>query len=374
MTRIYIPIKTLLLFGFIIFAPLSTRSHSAEIVRMEHYVSAISHSPAMEGQTVQLYVRQLSSTGSTGPVVLFVHGAGTPAEVAFDTPVAGLNWMTYLAERGLRTYAMDLTGYGRSQRPEAMNNRCNLSITDQQTLFEDTCQADWTGALTTMDSDWQDINAVVEWLLARENESRVHLISWSQGGPRTGGYAALNPDSVASLVQLAPAFVGIENTELTSELLKGPVMTKQTRDDFLENWQRQTLCNNQWDTQAAETIFDAMLESDPVGAGWGVGIRRAPRVPTYGWTEAVVSQQKIPLLIIRGMQDKQIQPALPFALYSAWGASAKVLLSLPCSSHNAMWEAEAERLFSASYSWITKGKVLGVTSGAISLNPLPQNK
>ena len=35
-------------------------------------------------------------------VVLFVHGAGTPAEVAFDVPYQDYSWMAYLARAGLR--------------------------------------------------------------------------------------------------------------------------------------------------------------------------------------------------------------------------------------------------------------------------------
>ncbi len=52
-------------------------------------------------------------------VVLFVHGAGTPAEVAFDTPSGDHSWMAYLANAGFDVFSMDTTGYGRSTRPVA---------------------------------------------------------------------------------------------------------------------------------------------------------------------------------------------------------------------------------------------------------------
>ena len=67
-------------------------------------------------------------------VVLFVHGAGTPAEVAFDVPQPDYSWMAYLARAGFDMFAMDTTGYGRSTRPAAMNDPCNLAR-DRQAPF-----------------------------------------------------------------------------------------------------------------------------------------------------------------------------------------------------------------------------------------------
>jgi pimeloyl-ACP methyl ester carboxylesterase len=55
-------------------------------------------------------------------VVIFIHGAGTPAEVAFDVPHENYNWMAYLARAGYDVFSMDATGYGRSTRPPAMND------------------------------------------------------------------------------------------------------------------------------------------------------------------------------------------------------------------------------------------------------------
>ena len=95
------------------------------------------------GQTTQIYVREvvLRGYGAAGRrarpdrVVLFVHGAGTPAEVAFDVPYQDYSWMGYLARAGFDVFSMDMTGYGRSTRPAAMNDPCNLSHEQQLTLY-----------------------------------------------------------------------------------------------------------------------------------------------------------------------------------------------------------------------------------------------
>src|SRR6202000_1269217 len=49
--------------------------------------------------------------------VLFIHGAGTPAEVSFDVPYQDYSWMGYLAKAGYDVFSVDMTGYGRSGRP-----------------------------------------------------------------------------------------------------------------------------------------------------------------------------------------------------------------------------------------------------------------
>jgi hypothetical protein len=35
-----------------------------------------------------------------------------------------------------------------------------------------------------------------------------------------------------------------------------------------------------------------MMASDPVGATWGTGVRRAPQVTSWGWNAAVVAKTR----------------------------------------------------------------------------------
>ena len=145
-------------------------SDSGQLLSVDHYVRVRSTAPAMSGQFAQIYVRErvISRTllrGSTG-VVLFVHGAGTPAEVAFDVPYSDYSWMAYLANAGFDVFSMDMEGYGRSTRPTVMNDPCNLSR-DQQSLFVPAlisapCASSFQGSATTVASDWNDIGAVVD--------------------------------------------------------------------------------------------------------------------------------------------------------------------------------------------------------------------
>src|SRR3954454_3884223 len=114
---------------------------SDRVLTIDHYVRVTSTVPAIAGQEVPIYVRErvlagAALRGATGGdrVALFVHGAGTPAEVAFDVPQPDYSWMAYLAQAGFDVFAMDTTGYGRSVRPAAMTDPCNLAK-DRQLPF-----------------------------------------------------------------------------------------------------------------------------------------------------------------------------------------------------------------------------------------------
>lgn len=347
---------------------------AARPLTVDHYVTHRSTVPAMAGDLAQLYVRErvLASTLARGEdmadrVVLFVHGAGTPAEVAFDVPYEDYSWMAYLAEAGYDVFSMDMTGYGRSTRPYPMNDRCNVAPPQQAVVAAgESCDGAHKGALTTIASDWDDLDAVVEHIRALRGVERVSLIGWSLGGPRAGGYAARHPDKVAKLVLLAPAYA--------RDMPAGPVpdddggaITAQSRADFMANWDRQVGCANQYDPAAAAAVWAEMLAADPVGATWGLGVRRAPRTAVWGWNEAVVRDTRTPMLLVAAVHDGQIDAQRVRALYEDLGADDKVLVDLGCASHNAMWERVHTELFAASLSWLRDGTVQGMRRGVVRL-------
>lgn len=338
----------------------------------EHYVANVSLAPAMAGEVAQIYVREHRDPAkevNEGDVVLFVHGAGTPAEVAFDVPYDSYSWMKFLAGAGFDTFAMDTTGYGRSTRPYPMNDACNLSESQRQefvpALISADCQPSYGFAATTIESDWDDIDAVVDYIRTLRGVERVHMVAWSLGGPRAGGYAARHPEKVGRLVLLAPAY-SRNRPDAAPELpVPGTTFTKQSRTDFYSNWDRQSVCEGQYDADVASAVWGAMLESDPVGATWGTGVRRAPRTITWGWGPQVVGSTATPMLLVSPVHDGQVPAQRVRDLYDDLGASDKVLVDLACSSHNAMWEMNHQLLFEDSLEWLQHGTVSGERHGII---------
>jgi len=351
----------------------------SRLISLDHYVRVKSTAPAIAGQEAQIYVREVVVAGNAlrgrpapDSVVLFVHGAGTPAEVSFDVPYKDYSWMAYLAKAGFDVFSMDMTGYGRSTRPAAMNDPCNL-VKEQQVRFVPQliaapCAPSRSTAITTMGSDWNDIGAVVDHLRTLRGVEKVSLVAWSQGGPRAGGYTARNPDKVAKLVVLAPAYNRAGPLDAPNPLPTGnSPMNVQSRADFTANWDRQVGCADQYEPAASDAVWADMLASDSVGATWGTGVRRAPQVPTWGFNQAVVTKMQTPFLMVTGVHDKQVPPERVRELYADLGSKQKVFIDLACSSHNAMWEKNHSLLFRASLEWLRDGKVNGMSEGELKL-------
>jgi pimeloyl-ACP methyl ester carboxylesterase len=305
-------------------------------------------------------------------VALFIHGAGTPAEVSFDVPYADYSWMAYLAHAGFDVFAMDMTGYGRSTRPAAMNDPCNLASSQQKlfipNLIAAPCDASYPHQMTTLASDWHDIDAVVDHILTLRHIDKLSLLAWSLGGPRSAGYAAQHADKVAKLVLLAPAYNrNVSATPPAQVPANGAAMNTQSREEFIANWDRQVGCPDQYERATLNSVWSEMISSDPVGATWGTGVRRAPQVTSWGWTQLLVSATKVPTLMVSGAYDKQVNPDRVRELYADLGSSKKVFVDLACSSHNAMWEKNHSLLFSASLEWLTKTTVQGKEQGMLRL-------
>ena len=72
-------------------------------------------------------------------------------------------------------------------------------------------------------------------------------------------------------------------------------------------------------------------------------------------------------MLVTGLTDGQVNPERVREMYADLGASKKVLIELPCASHNAMWEHGNERLFDASYQWLHATRYQGKTTGKFVL-------
>ena len=249
------------LFAVVAGVSAQTRTEARKILSVDHKVTVKSMVPAIDGQPAQIYVRERVGEGikpAADRVVLFVHGAGTPAEVAFDVPTGDYSWMAYLAKAGFDVFSMDTTGYGRSMRPAPMNDPCNLSEEQQKqfvpTLIPAPCKPTHPGSLTTIASDWNDIDGVVDHIRKLRKVEKVSLVAWSLGGPRAGGYAAQHPDKVNRLVVLAPAYNRDAPATRPAPSANSVAFNTQSRSEFDANWDRQVGCEKQFDPAVRDVV------------------------------------------------------------------------------------------------------------------------
>ena len=405
--------------GALAAVPISAAGEAKSVLTIDHFVEVKSTAPPIAGQPAVLYVRERRLAGPlpapaalNGKVALFVHGAGTPAEVSFDVPLGDFSWMAFLARAGFDVFSVDMTGYGRSTRPAQMNDPCNLSADTQKqfvgSVIAAPCAPTFKLPTTTLASDWTDVGAAVDYVLGLRHVAKVDLLAWSMGGPRAAGWAAEHPDKVNKMVLLAPAYnrgtqggaaarggapaqgaTGGRGSAPAAGTGRGAAggatggaavpaagrggasaFGTQSRAEFIANWDRQAPCPGQYEPATRDAVWSDMLASDPVGATWGPGVRRAPGGGGGGgatWTQAAAAKTMIPTLMVSGVNDGQVNPQSVRNLFEDLGATQKVFIDLACSSHNAMWEKNHLLLFQASLDWLTQTAVNGTSNGMLKV-------
>jgi pimeloyl-ACP methyl ester carboxylesterase len=342
----------------------------------DHYVLHRSQVPVIAGQPVRLYVqeRALVEPGSTPSrgTVLIVHGATYPTLPAFDIRHEDYSWMDFLARAGFRVFAVDMEGYGKSSRPWPMEDPCNLSPANQQLLIPDVldevCEPSYPSALTTNESDWAALDSVVDFIRKRAGDDQVSLIGWSQGGTRTGGYAALHPEKVEKLVAFAPAYQR-NSGDAPTEQPAGPAFTIQDREGFLNRWNSEVSCEDQVDPAVQEALWRQSLASDPVAATWGHGfIRRPTNAGLFGdggWNAALAAQVRAPALLIAGDLDETVPEENVRDLYEDLGSRRKMFVLANCASHFMHAESDYQVLQDIVLSWLVRDLATGGAGGAV---------
>jgi pimeloyl-ACP methyl ester carboxylesterase len=378
------PIAVIALTAFGVAASLPAASfaddNASYILTINHFVPHQSTAPPIAGQPVQLYLRErvqaqtLTHTDDFGgDVVLFVHGAWLNSTGEFDAPYQDYSWMAYLAADGFDTFALDLTGYGYSTRPAALDNPCNVAAEQRQLVvlsaLPQICSPSLATQVNTAQSEWDDLDAAVDYVRYLRHVDRVSLVGYSLGGTRAAGYAALHPEKVGRLALLAPTYDGEHPTmALPVEPDASTPVTLIGRGGVVSNWDRQVQCANQFDPAFRDVMWAEGLRAD--GVVWAPDQRRVPTAPSWLWNRSIATNVQAPTLVISGELDQMTPftvPALMRAAYADLGTTEKVFLDIPCASHFAMWEAPHLRLFGASREWLRDGSVHGEHAGEVRL-------
>jgi pimeloyl-ACP methyl ester carboxylesterase len=347
-----------------------------DILTLDHFVPHVSTVPANEGEQVELFVRERvrgddrQKKRYNKPAVLMIQGSTQPTVAPFDLQFENYSWMAFLADASFDVFAMDHIGYGFSPRP-MMDDPCNTSLAEQQRLLipnplPEACQPSYPFRLTTSQTDWDEIDTVVDYIRQLRSVEKVSLVGWSLGGPRAGGYAARHPEKVEKLFLYAPDYDRLEPSEPPEVLPQSGVpMTVRTVASFFQGWDSQVRCENQFAPPIRDTLRSTILEFDPVGSTWGTeALWRAPVQNTrWGWNSTFAHQVEAPTLIIRGDLDTTVPEARPKGLFQDL-ETQKVFVHVACAAHQLVWENQHMILLRASAEWLRHGTFVGQHTGS----------
>lgn len=274
--------------------------------------------------------------------LLFVHGSTYPAHTGFDAPLGGQSWMEFIASRGYDVYCLDVRGYGRSTRPQAMSDppQNNPPI------------------VRTPDAV-KDITAVLNVILKRRNIAKLNLLGWSWGCTLMATTAIQNLDKVARLMLYAPGWL-----RTTPSLLNpggGPLGAYRTvtREQAKARWlngvpehKQASLIPPGWFDQWTDLTW----ATDPDGGKQSPPVVRAPNGTVADTTEYWSSGKTmydpskitVPTLIAIGEWDRDTPPYMAQAIFPLLvNSPGKRLVMLAEGTHHMMLEKNRLELFKA---------------------------
>jgi pimeloyl-ACP methyl ester carboxylesterase len=299
---------------------------------------------------IEIYVRNKRPVDMSAfrpeRTLLFVHGATYPAHTSFDLKLDGLSWMDYIAARGYDVYLLDLRGYGRSTRPQEMDQAPDAN-------------APIVRGLTAV----TDISAVVDFILKRRSIPRLNLLGWSWGTTLMATYTTQNPGKVERLVLYAPAWI---RTTPSLSRPAGPlgayrtVAREQTRTRWLTGVpedKKATLIPAGW----FEAWADATFATDPVGAKMTPPTLRAPNGVQQDGDEFFSAGKPyydparitVPTLLVHAEWDRDTPAYMAQTLFPLLvNAPGKRYVQLPEGTHTIMMEKNRPMPFEAVQAFL----------------------
>ncbi len=280
------------------------------------------------------------------PVIL-VHGRTEDGVTAFDLQYRDYSLQEALARAGLYTVAFSRLGFGLSSR-FGLDDPCNASIADQKALLipnplSEICANPDPFHFTNIQVFLDELDEVVNHVRRTLDVHKVSLFSWSRGGPVAGRYAAEHPERIKSSVMYASGY-NLPNHDPPDPLPQpGPALELLTRAAIEASWLDQTdvlACPGEIDRGILDPWWESIMAHDELGRTWETGgLKRVPSQDIWGWDAELASVMTVPTLVIGGLRDTTVLPALETRLYDDLGSPKKAIIRIECGSHFAIWEA-----------------------------------
>lgn len=342
-----------------------------EVTSTDRFVPHVSTVEANRGQTVGLFVRERTlAVDAPRPVILMLHGGFAPSIVAYDLRYRDYSYMEQMARAGFDVFTFSHTGYAPSPRPR-MDDPVNVDASFQQHLVPHVLAqpqaARYPFKLVSSRSEWDEIDTIVDFIRQLRGVERVHLVGWSTGAPRAGGYAALHPDKVGRLLLYGPSqFFDREDPPAQMPEPGAPTLL-QTREFLLDRrWRDHVHDTGQIEDPAVCDVFwKALMAIDEIGASWGrdgQGIMRAPSRMNFGW-RASLARIEAPTLYLLGEHDNY---ARRIESWHALGAPRRMFVRVAGCSHFMQFERARHLLYRATTAWMNDGAFMGQDAGTFA--------
>jgi len=373
-----------------------------EVLTEDHAVLHTSTVPANAGEQVKLFVREhVRSDGPDGnprKAVLMIHGFSVPVLPGMDLGHDHYSWALWLAQAGFDVFMLDFQGSGASPLPNRnivqMNDPCNVPTADQTRALipnplSATCPPSYPFQLINSQSDWSELDTVVDYIRTLRGVAKVALVSWSLGSFRVGPYAVQHPEKVESLFLLAPIFNPNFRSGTGPDGFGPPValpppgtpMSLRTRSDLMvgtptmPGWDLEVKkgleigCEGQVEDGIQDVVWNAIMDNDELGRTWGPGsppegVMRVRTQFQWGWNATTAHKISVPVAIIAGELDTGTGAIQDFPrLYGEIPHDHKLWFKVQCAGHFMPWERQRRVLHHISKQWLKHGAVDEFTNG-----------
>ena len=253
--------------------------------------------------------------GQTGKIVLLVHGRTWSGRPDFDLQIRDYSLMDFLARNGYDVWAIDIHGYGRSEK------------TDK----------DWSDT----ESAAGDIGAAVDYIARARGVEKIALLGWSWGTQTTGLYTMKHPEKVSKLILYAMTWKG-------NPARKSAPMPKEQYRINDEKAARSDFIAGQYEADVVEKYVKEALAADPQSPN-GVVVDAISKFPFLQ-----PEQIKVPTLIIRPEKDFLGTESETLEFFEKLGTNYKSYAFLPDGGHAIMLEKNYRKFQSVVLNFLNQ--------------------
>lgn len=232
-------------------------------------------------------------------IVLLVHGATWTGRPDFDLQIRDYSLMDFLAKNGYDVWAIDIHGYGRSEK------------TDK----------DWSDTASAAG----DIGAAVDYITKLRGVEKMSILGWSWGTQTTGLYTMRHPEKVQKLILFAMAWKPPPGTQL-------PPPPKEQYRVTTEAGARSDFIPGQYEADVVDLYVKEALPEVPKAPN-GVRVDFATKLPILD--PAAI---RVPTLIIRPEKDFLSSEAQTLEFFQKLGTNYKSYVFLPDGRHAILLE------------------------------------